>query len=90
MVDSKPSSLTLPALITTDLRLNHPRYTLTSGNHEGQKKEIKEIAADSPGVDLAPKVREISYAEPKARSAGMTVESVDELFEKLRNEAKVL
>ena len=82
--------LTLPALITTDLRLNHPRYTSLPGIMKAKKKEIKEIAADSLGVDLAPKVREISYAEPKARSAGMTVESVDELLEKLRNEAKVL
>ena len=82
--------LTLPALITTDLRLNHPRYTSLPGIMKAKKKEIKEIAADSLGVDLAPKVRELKYSEPASRSAGVTVESVDALLDKLRNEAKVL
>jgi len=82
--------LTLPALITTDLRLNHPRYTSLPGILKAKKKEIKEIAADSLGVDLAPRVRELKYAEPAARNAGVIVETVDELLEKLRNEAKVL
>ncbi len=82
--------LTLPALIPTDLRLNHPRYTSLPGIMKAKKKEIKEISADSLGLDLAPKVRELKYAEPTARSAGITVENVDALLDKLRNEAKVL
>ena len=82
--------LTMPALITTDLRLNHPRYTSLPGIMKAKKKEIKEIPADSMGIDLAPKVRELKYTEPATRSAGVIVENVDALLDKLRNEAKVL
>jgi electron transfer flavoprotein beta subunit len=82
--------LTLPALITTDLRLNHPRYTSLPGIMKAKKKELKEIPADSLGIDLATKVRELKYTAPASRNAGVIVEDVDALLEKLKNEAKVL
>lgn len=82
--------LTLPALITTDLRLNHPRYTSLPGIMKAKKKELKEIPADSLGIDLATKVRELKYTAPASRNAGVIVENVDALLEKLKNEAKVL
>jgi electron transfer flavoprotein beta subunit len=82
--------VTLPAVITTDLRLNHPRFASLPGIMKAKKKEVKEVAVDSLGVDLTPKVRMMRYTEPPARKAGVKVESVDELIAKLKNEAKVL
>ena len=82
--------VTLPAVITTDLRLNHPRFASLPGIMKAKKKPLKELAADSLGIDLSPKVRELKYAEPPSRQAGVIVESVDDLLDKLRNEAKVL
>ena len=82
--------VTLPAVITTDLRLNHPRFASLPGIMKAKKKPLEELAIDSLGVDVAPKVRVLKYAEPASRQAGVTVETVDELLEKLRNEAKVL
>jgi electron transfer flavoprotein beta subunit len=82
--------LTMPALITTDLRLNHPRFASLPGIMKAKKKEIKEIAIGSLGVDVAPKVRNVKYGEPPARKAGITVPDVDTLLAKLRNEAKVI
>jgi electron transfer flavoprotein beta subunit len=80
----------LPAVITTDLRLNEPRYASLPGIMKAKKKEMKVIAAESLGVDTAPKVRLISLAPPKERASGRKVASVAELVDKLRNEAKVL
>ena len=80
----------LPAVVTTDLRLNHPRFASLPGIMKAKKKKIEEIAVDSLGVDVSPKVRMLKYAEPPTRSAGQTVADVDELLEKLRNEAKVI
>jgi electron transfer flavoprotein beta subunit len=82
--------VTLPAVVTTDLRLNHPRFASLPGIMKAKKKPLKEIAIASLGVDLAPKVRELKYAEPPARQAGAKVDSVDALLDKLKNEAKVL
>jgi len=82
--------LTLPAVITTDLRLNHPRFASLPNIMKAKKKPIDEIAIDSLGVDTTPKVVELKFAEPAARSAGVKVESVDELIAKLKTEAKAL
>lgn len=83
-------ALTMPAVVTTDLRLNHPRFASLPGIMKAKKKEIKEIAIDGLGVDVTPKVKTVKYAEPPERQAGVTVADVDELLDKLKNEAKVL
>ena len=80
----------LPAVVTTDLRLNHPRFASLPGIMKAKKKKIEEIAVDSLGVDVTPKVRVLKYEEPPARQAGQTVADVDELVNKLKNEAKVV
>jgi electron transfer flavoprotein beta subunit len=80
----------LPAVITTDLRLNKPRFASLPGIMKAKKKELKEIAAAELGADLAPKVIVKRLSEPPARKGGVKVADVDELFKKLREEAKVL
>ena len=82
--------VTLPAVITTDLRLNEPRYASLPGIMKARKKEMKVIPADSLGVPMEPKVRLLSLAPPKERAGGKKVADVAELVDKLRNEAKVL
>ncbi len=82
--------LTMPAIVTTDLRLNHPRFASLPGIMKAKRKPIKEIPVESMGVDVSAKVRTIKYEEPPERKAGVTVADVDELVAKLRNEAKVL
>jgi electron transfer flavoprotein beta subunit len=80
----------LPAVVTTDLRLNKPRFASLPGIMKAKKKEVKEIPAASLGVDLAPKVVVKRLAEPPKRKGGVKVADVNELYEKLHNEAKVL
>ncbi|MGH7815178.1 MAG: electron transfer flavoprotein subunit beta/FixA family protein [Candidatus Binataceae bacterium] len=80
----------LPAVITTDLRLNEPRYASLPGIMKARKKELKEIAADSLGVDLAPKLKVKSLAAPPKRQAGKKLGSVAELVAALHSEAKVI
>ena len=80
----------LPAVITTDLRLNEPRYASLPGIMKARKKELKEIAADSLGVDLAPKLKIKTMAAPPKRQAGRKVASVQELVTVLHTEAKVI
>ncbi len=82
--------VTLPAVITTDLRLNEPRYASLPGIMKARKKEMKVIPAASLGVDISPKVCLLSLALPKERAGGRRVADVAELVDKLRNEAKVL
>ncbi|OOL17324.1 hypothetical protein AL01_08305 [Bombella intestini] len=83
-------SLTLPAVITADLRLNEPRYASLPNIMKARKKPLETIAADSLGVDLTPHLKIISVAEPPERKAGVIVETVEELVEKLKTEAKVI
>lgn len=83
-------SVDLPAVITTDLRLNTPRFASLPGIMKAKKKKIDEMSLADLGVDPQTKVKYVAYAEPPERAAGQTVESVDALLEKLRNEAKVL
>jgi electron transfer flavoprotein beta subunit len=82
--------LKLPAVVTTDLRLNKPRFASLPGIMKAKKKEVKDIPAASLGVDLAPKVIVKRLAAPPARKGGVKVADVDELLKKLREEAKVL
>lgn len=80
----------LPAVITTDLRLNEPRYASLPGIMKARKKELKEIPADSLGLDLAPKLKIKSLTAPPKRQAGKKVGSVAELVGVLHTEAKVI
>jgi electron transfer flavoprotein beta subunit len=80
----------LPAVITTDLRLNEPRYASLPGIMKARKKELKEIPVDSLGVDLTPKLKIKTLAAPPKREAGRKVASVEELVSVLHSEAKVI
>jgi electron transfer flavoprotein beta subunit len=81
---------TLPAVVTCDLRLNEPRYATLPNIMKAKKKKIDTVVADTLGVDLTPKNKVLDVMEPPPRKGGVMVGSVDELIEKLRNEAKVL
>ena len=82
--------VSLPAVVTADLRLNEPRYASLPGIMKAKKKEVKVVAVGSLGVETTPKVKVLSYAAPKQRSGGGRVADVAELVSKLKNEAKVL
>ncbi|HSN90902.1 MAG TPA: electron transfer flavoprotein subunit beta/FixA family protein [Anaeromyxobacteraceae bacterium] len=82
--------LGLPAVVTTDLRLNKPRFASLPGIMKAKKKEIREVAAASLGVDLSPRVVVRRLSEPPARKGGVKVADVAELWKKLHEEAKVL
>lgn len=83
-------ALKLPAVISTDLRLNEPRYVKLPNIMAAKKKPLEKIALADLGVDTAARLKQVKVAEPKARSAGIKVESVAELVAKLKNEAKVI
>ena len=83
-------SLKLPAVITTDLRLNEPRYASLPNLMKAKKKPLDVVTPDELGVDLAPTVEVLSVEPPAERKSGIKVESVEELVEKLKNEAKVI
>jgi len=91
-VDGGLETLTLakPAVVTTDLRLNEPRYASLPNIMKAKKKRIEETTPEALGVDIAPRLKVISIAEPKSRQAGVKVDSVAVLVEKLKNEAGVL
>ncbi|WP_041449310.1 electron transfer flavoprotein subunit beta/FixA family protein [Anaeromyxobacter sp. Fw109-5] len=80
----------LPAVVTTDLRLNKPRFASLPGIMKAKKKEVRELPAATLGVDLAPKVIVRKLVTPPAREGGVKVADVDELVRKLRDEAKVV
>ena len=82
--------LGLPAVITTDLRLNEPRYASLPNIMKAKKKPIDERTAGDLGVDLTPRLKVLKVAAPPARRGGVKLASVGELVEKLRNEAGVL
>jgi electron transfer flavoprotein beta subunit len=83
-------SLTLPAVITTDLRLNEPRYVTLPNIMKAKKKTIDIVKPEDLGVDIAPRLKTIKVEEPPKRSAGVMVADVAALVEKLKNEAKVI
>jgi len=83
-------SLTLPAVITTDLRLNEPRYVTLPNIMKAKKKPIDVIKPEALGIDIAPRLTTLKVQEPAQRSAGVMVADVAALVEKLKNEAKVI
>jgi electron transfer flavoprotein beta subunit len=83
-------SLKLPAIVTTDLRLNEPRYASLPNIMKARKKPIETVKPADLGVDVTPRLTVLKVAEPPVRQAGKKVASVPELVEKLRNEAKVI
>jgi electron transfer flavoprotein beta subunit len=83
-------TLKLPALITTDLRLNEPRYASLPNIMKAKKKPIEALTPDALGVDVTPRIKVLKVVEPAKRKAGVKVKSVAELVDKLRNEAKVI
>ncbi len=82
--------LSRPAVVSTDLRLNEPRYASLPNIMKAKKKTIDETTPEALGVDIAPRLKVLGLAEPKGRQAGIKVDSVAILVEKLKNEAGVL
>ena len=91
-VDSGLATLecTLPAVVTTDLRLNQPRYASLPGIMKAKNKPVEELTPAGLGVDVSPTVEVRRLSPPPPRKAGVKVGDVQELFQKLKNEAKVL
>jgi len=83
-------SLDLPAIVTTDLRLNEPRYASLPNIMKAKKKPMDETTPEDLGVDVSPRVELLGVELPAERSAGIKVANVDELLDKLKNEAKVI
>ncbi len=83
-------SLNLPAVVTTDLRLNEPRYASLPNIMKAKKKPMDTLTPEGLNVEASPRVETLKVSPPPERAAGVIVESVDELVEKLRNEAKVI
>ena len=82
--------LSLPAIVTTDLRLNEPRYASLPNIMKAKKKPIDIITASDLGVEIKSGLETLGIAPPEERTAGVKVESVAELVDKLRTEAKVI
>ncbi|AZG07968.1 electron transfer flavoprotein subunit beta/FixA family protein [Pigmentiphaga sp. H8] len=83
-------ALSLPAIVTTDLRLNEPRYVTLPNIMKAKKKSLETVKPEDLGVDVAPRLKTLKVAEPPARKAGVKVADVAELVGKLKNEAKVV
>jgi len=83
-------AITLPAVVTTDLRLNEPRYASLPNIMKAKKKEIAEMTPDELGVDIAPRLTTLKVTEPPKREGGIKVETVAEVVDKLKNEAGVI
>jgi electron transfer flavoprotein beta subunit len=83
-------ALKLPAVITTDLRLNEPRYVTLPNIMKAKKKTLENLKPDALGVDVQPRLRTLKVVEPPKRKAGVKVPDAKTLVEKLRNEAKVI
>jgi len=83
-------ALTLPAIVTTDLRLNEPRYVTLPNIMKAKKKTLDIVKPEDLGVDVAPRLKTVKVAEPAKRTAGVKVPDVATLVAKLRNEAKVI
>ncbi len=83
-------ALKLPAIVTTDLRLNTPRYTTLPNIMKAKKKPLDIVTPDALGVDVAPRLKTLKVMEPPKRKGGVMVPSVAALVDKLKNEAKVI
>jgi len=80
----------MPAVITTDLRLNEPRYASLPNIMKAKRKPLEELSLEELGVDVESKVRTLKVESPPERQEGVKVETVDQLVDKLKNEAKVI
>jgi electron transfer flavoprotein beta subunit len=87
---SETLALTLPAVITTDLRLNEPRYVTLPSIMKAKKKSLMTMKPEELGVDVTPRLKTLRVSEPPKRSAGVVVPDVKTLVQKLRDEAKVI
>jgi electron transfer flavoprotein beta subunit len=87
---SQTVKLTLPAIVTTDLRLNEPRYASLPNIMKAKKKPIAETTPEAYGVDLTPRLEILKTVEPPSRKAGVKVKTVAELVDKLKTEAGVI
>ncbi|MFC7410111.1 electron transfer flavoprotein subunit beta/FixA family protein [Hydrogenophaga atypica] len=83
-------ALSIPAVITTDLRLNEPRYVTLPNIMKAKKKQLDVVKPEGLGVDVKPRLKTIKVAEPAGRKAGIKVADVAALVDKLKNEAKVI
>ncbi len=83
-------SLSLPAIVTTDLRLNEPRYVTLPNIMKAKKKPMETLKPEDLGVDVAPRIKTLKVSEPPKRGAGVMVPDVATLVDKLKNEAKVI
>ena len=83
-------SISLPAVITTDLRLNEPRYVTLPNIMKAKKKQLDVYKPEDLGVDVAPRIKTLKVSEPPKRSAGIKVADVAALVDKLKNDAKVI
>ena len=87
---SETLALTLPAIVTTDLRLNEPRYVTLPNIMKAKKKQLEVLTPEALGVDVTPRLTTLKVVEPAKRSAGIKVPDAAALVAKLRNEAKVI
>jgi electron transfer flavoprotein beta subunit len=87
---SETLSISLPAIITTDLRLNEPRYVTLPNIMKAKKKQLDIFKPEDLGVDVTPRIKTLRVSEPPKRSAGIKVPDVATLVAKLKNEAKVI
>jgi len=83
-------ALTLPAIVTTDLRLNEPRYVTLPNIMKAKKKPLENVKPEDLGVDVTPRLKTLKVTEPAGRKAGIKVPDVATLVDKLKNEAKVI
>ena len=83
-------AINLPAMVSTDLRLNEPRYASLPNIMKAKKKQLDVMSPEELGVDMTPTVEVLSVEPPAEREAGIKVESIEELVDKLKNEAKVI
>jgi electron transfer flavoprotein beta subunit len=83
-------NIRLPAVVTTDLRLNEPRYVTLPNIMKAKTKPLETIKPDALGVDVTPRLKTLKVQEPPSRKAGVKVADVKELVEKLRNEARII
>lgn len=83
-------TLTLPAVVTADLRLNEPRYVTLPNIMKAKKRQLDTVKPEDLGVDVAPRLKTLKVSEPPKRGAGIKVPDVATLVDKLRNEAKVI
>ena len=83
-------ALNLPAIVTTDLRLNEPRYASLPNIMKAKRKPLVVKPAADFGIDLSPRTKLVKVTPPATRQAGIIVETIDELVQKLKNEAKVI